>query len=48
MAAKFIQYQCSWCGKTETRPVNMGRPNPGKCPRKDGNKPHTWVINKKK
>lgn len=44
---KHVEYKCSWCGKVETRPVIMGRPQPGKCPRKAGDKPHTWVINRK-
>lgn len=44
---KFTQYKCSYCGRTETRGVNAGRPNPGKCPRKQGDKPHSWVINRK-
>ena len=47
MAVKRIQYMCSYCGKKETRLVSLGRPLPGKCPRKTGNKPHSWVINKK-
>ena len=44
-ATKRTVYMCSWCGKRETRIV--GRPSPGKCPRKQGNKPHTWVVDRK-
>ena len=47
MAAKRIEYMCSQCGKKETRYASLGRPNPGKCPRKQGDKPHTWVVNRK-
>ncbi len=45
-AKKFVEYMCSQCGKKETKPKAMGRPMPGKCPRKTGNKPHSWVKNK--
>ena len=43
---KFVEYMCSQCGKKQTRPKAMGRPDPGKCPRKTGNKPHSWVKNR--
>lgn len=39
MAAKRIEYMCSQCGKKETRYASLGRPNPGKCPRKQGRQP---------
>jgi len=42
-----IEYMCTYCGKKETRSSSMGRPNPGKCPRKKGDKPHSWTINRK-
>lgn len=44
---KHVEYVCSWCGKRVTRIEGKGRPEPGKCPRKTGDKPHTWVANKK-
>lgn len=44
---KSIEYMCSYCGKKERRGGSSGRPLPGKCPRKQGDRPHTWVINKK-
>ena len=44
---KFVEYMCSQCGRRETRGKMMGRPNPGTCPRKTGNRPHSWVINRK-
>lgn len=52
MAAKRIEYMCSWCGRKTTRLATAGRPEPGQCPKKgktnDGKlKPHTWVINRK-
>ena len=45
-------YQCTYCGKTESRTKFQGRPMPGYCPRracmKDGKPyPHRWVISKK-
>ena len=47
-----IEYMCSYCGIKQTRPILMGKPQPGTCSRKgktaDGRtKPHTWVINRK-
>ena len=36
MAIKRIEYMCSHCGKKETRFVSMGKPQPGKCPRRQG------------
>ena len=47
MQTKRIEYMCSHCGKKEVRQANMGRPQPGRCPRKQGDKPHSWVINRK-
>ena len=44
---KHVEYQCTWCGKRVTKVDGKGRPEPGKCPRKQGDKPHTWVISKK-
>ncbi len=46
-APKTIEYMCSHCGKKTRRPISQGRPQPGKCPRKNGDKPHTWVVNKR-
>ena len=47
MATKRIEYMCSYCGKKELRFVSMGKPQPGKCPRKQGDKPHTWMVNRR-
>ena len=47
MATKRIEYTCSHCGKKEIRFVSMGKPQPGKCPRKKGDKPHSWTVNRK-
>lgn len=41
--SSYVKWRCTWCGKRETKSSSMGRPNPGKCPRKTGDKPHTWV-----
>ena len=46
-ATKRIEYMCSCCGEKELRFVSMGKPQPGKCPRKQGDKPHSWVVNRK-
>ncbi len=42
-----VEYMCSQCGRKEIRPIATGKPLPGKCPRKQGNKPHSWVVNRK-
>ena len=52
MAAKHVEYICSYCGTRVTRSVEFGRPNPGTCSRKgktkDGKgKPHTWVVSRR-
>ncbi len=44
---KYVEYQCTWCGKRVTRAEGAGKPLPGKCPRKTGDKPHTWIVNRK-
>lgn len=44
---KKIEYMCSYCGKKVIKTQSLGRPDPGKCPRKQGDKPHTWRINRK-
>ena len=43
---KKTEYMCSQCGRKEIKLKSMGRPLPGKCPRKTGNKPHSWVKNR--
>ena len=45
-------YMCTYCGKTELRRQDQGRPMPGYCSRrsnmKDGKPyPHRWIISKK-
>ncbi len=42
-----IEYMCSYCGKRVLKAKEFGRPEPGRCPRKPGDKPHTWRINRK-
>ncbi|MGY3666247.1 MAG: hypothetical protein ACXAHE_21035 [Roseburia sp. 1XD42-69] len=44
--ANNIEWMCTVCGKKEPRPKTQGRPAPGKCSRKTGNKPHSWTKNK--
>ena len=44
---KRIEYMCTYCGEKVGRMPSMGRPMPGKCPRKVGGQPHKWVINRK-
>jgi len=41
-----MQYICTYCGKKVLRHKEMGRPDPGKCPRRKGDMPHRWVKNK--
>jgi len=42
-----IEYMCTYCGKKVARTVNGGRPDPGKCPRRQREQVHRWVINRK-
>lgn len=44
---KRIEYMCSYCGRKTTKSILSGRPEPGKCPRRKGDSPHSWVINRK-
>lgn len=46
MAVKKIEYMCSYCGKKQIRAEHEGRPLPGKCPRKQGDRPHSWRKNR--
>lgn len=43
---KTIEWMCTWCGKKVRRTEVIGRPDPGKCPRKNNTRPHTWVKNR--
>lgn len=52
MAAKHIEYICTYCGKRVLRGAIAGRPDPGTCPRKGKTKdgrtyPHTWRISRR-
>lgn len=38
---KFVVYQCNYCGAKQTRGINSGRPAPGRCTRKSGDRPHS-------
>ncbi len=44
--SKKKEWICSWCGAKVVRQNIVGRPLPGRCPRKQGDKPHTWRINR--
>lgn len=44
--SKKTEYICSYCGQKKTRSELQGRPMPGKCPRKQGDKPHSWRKNR--
>lgn len=46
IGTKRIEYMCSYCGKKTIRTSIQGRPLPGKCPRKSGDRPHSWVKNR--
>jgi|GEM_PF-3977741 len=43
---KKVDWQCTWCNRKETWKEGF-RPVPGKCPRKTGDRPHTWTKVKK-
>ena len=45
MAYKSQNWICTCCGKKTARSASAGRPDPGRCPRKSGDKPHSWVKN---
>ena len=47
MKREKTEYMCSYCGKKVMMAAGAGRPQPGKCPRKQGDRPHTWRINRK-
>lgn len=43
---KKIQYMCRYCGKKQTMLQTVGRPMPGKCSRRKGDMPHSWIRNR--
>lgn len=43
---KKIEYMCSYCGRKVIRSEMIGRPEPGRCPRKTGDQPHIWRKNR--
>ena len=43
----FIEYMCRYCGAKMLRSAQSGKPSPGKCPRKTGDRPHSWIINRR-
>ncbi len=44
---KRVEYMCTHCGTRRIRNENDGRPSPDRCPRRSGDQPHRWVINRK-
>ena len=46
-AYRMVEFMCTYCGKKTSKSATSGRPDPGKCPKKTGEKPHSWVINRK-
>ena len=46
-ANQTIEYMCSHCGQKVMRTATSGRPNPGTCPRRTGDRPHVWVVNRR-
>ncbi|MBQ3545367.1 MAG: hypothetical protein IJA34_10350 [Lachnospiraceae bacterium] len=43
---KKVEYICTYCGQKVVRSRLIGRPAPGKCIRKQGDKPHSWRQNR--
>lgn len=42
------KYTCSLCGRSIDRSTNLGKPEPGRCPKnKQGQGPHRWSLIKK-
>lgn len=56
MATGTNVYQCKYCGRTETRPASLGKPQTGGgCPARESsstqhgiNKPHVWTLIEKR
>lgn len=46
MAGNFVEWMCTQCGRKTTRGIKDGRPDPGRCPKKQGDRPHSWVKNR--
>jgi len=42
-----IEYICRHCGVRRVTGATSSRPEPGRCPKRTGTLPHSWVINKK-
>ncbi len=42
-----IEYKCKFCGVQRTMGVGNGKPEPGRCQRRSGSLPHSWIINRK-
>ncbi len=43
---KNIQFMCTHCGMKVIRGEALGRPSPGRCPKRKDGRPHVWVKNK--
>ena len=43
---KMVEWMCTHCGTKVHRSNLIGRPMPGKCPKRTGNRPHVWVKNR--
>ena len=43
---KYVEYMCRYCGTKTSKGKDRGRPLPGKCSRRSGNMPHSWVKNR--
>ena len=46
-----VEWMCTYCGEKTVKTATMGRPMPGKCPRKAKNAkgiqgPHSWRKNR--
>lgn len=47
MTVKSVEYMCSHCSTKAVRHAGQGKPQPSKCPKRQGNKPHVWTVNRK-
>lgn len=41
-----VEWMCTHCGTKVGKPIELGRPDPGRCPRKANGGPHSWVKNR--
>ena len=41
------EYMCAYCGSRQNRQISIGKPQPGRCPKRTNGQPHRWILNRK-